>query len=192
MATHKEDLRIIKTRAALSNAFFELLKDMELNEITINKLCEKSGVRRATFYKHFRDKDDFVIFIIKDIRDQFDNRVWDKTNNPTITKEYYHRYVEELLAFLLRHEEAMKRMVTPPIRSTLIDTFLHQNYQDTKKLLEASEKEGMPLIASADVVASMLIGGVSHCLIHWFESDNKCPPDVLLKDICNFIDRVLS
>ena len=85
MAAHKEDLRIIKTRAALSSTFFKMLADMELSEITVNKLCEESGVRRATFYKHFRDKDDFIIYIIKDIRAYFDTKVWNKDNNTTLT-----------------------------------------------------------------------------------------------------------
>ena len=192
MAAHKEDLRITKTRAALSNTFFRLLADMELSDITVNKLCEESGVRRATFYKHFKDKDDFIIFIIKDVRAYFDTHVWDRSANPTLTKEYYLKYTETLLAFLLRHEAAMKRVATSQIRSTFIDVFLRQNFEDTKRRLEASERAGVPMIASADVVASMLIGGTSHCIIHWLESDDRCTPEALLNDISNFIGRVLS
>lgn len=190
---HKEDLRIIKTRAALSTTFFKMLADMELSEITVNKLCEESGVRRATFYKHFKDKDDFIIYIIKDIRARFDSNVWRQDNaKPIFTKDYYHKYAEALLAFLLRHEEAMKRVATAHIRSTFIDVFLQQNFEDTKRRLEASAKTGMPLIASADVVASMLIGGTSHCIIRWFEAEDRCPPETLLKDITNYINRVLG
>ena len=192
MAAHKEDLRIIKTRAALSSTFFKMLADMELSEITVNRLCEESGVRRATFYKHFRDKDDFIIYIIKDIRAYFDTNVWNKDNNTTFTKEYYHKYAEALLAFLLRHEAARKRVATAQIRSTFIDVFLQQNFEDTKRRLEASAKSGMPLIASADVVASMLIGGTSYCIIRWFESEDRCPPETLLKDITNYINRILG
>ena len=192
MAAHKEDLRIIKTRAALSGAFFELLSEMELNDITVNKLCDHSGVRRATFYKHFKDKDDFIIYIIKDVRNHFDTAVWNRDLHPAFTKDYYYKYAESLLAFLLRHEGAMKRVASSPIRSTFIDVFLQQNYEDTKRRLEESVKAGMHLIASADVVASMLIGGTSHCIIRWFEADDRCSSETLLKDITGFIDRVLA
>ena len=192
MASNKEDLRIIKTRAALSTTFFKLLADMELNEITVNKLCEESGVRRATFYKHFKDKDDFIIFIIKDIRSRFEANVWNKDQNPTFTKEYYHKYTEALIAFLTKHEAAMMRVATPPIRSTFINVFLQQNYEDTKSRLEASERSGMRLPASADMVASMMIGGTAHCLIRWFETEDRCSPDELLRDISCFIDRILA
>ena len=192
MAVHKEDLRITKTRAALSSAFFEMLADMELSDITVNRLCEQSGVRRATFYKHFKDKDDFMIYIIKDVRTHFDNHVWNNDLNTTFTKDYYQKYAEALIAFFLRHESAMKRVATAPIRSTFIDVFLQQNYEDTKRRLEASVNTGMHLIASPDVVASMLIGGTSHCIIRWLESDDRCAPEVLIKDITSFIDRILS
>ena len=192
MAAHKEDLRIIKTRAALSSAFFEMLKEMEINDITINDLCERSGVRRATFYKHYRDKDDFIIYLIKDIRARFDQAVWNKDINPTITKDYYIKYTEELLAFLLRHEAAMKRVASTHMRSTFIDTFLQQNYKDTARRLQASVDSGMTLIASPDTVASMLIGGISHCIIRWFDAEERCTHEELLKDIASFIDRILA
>ena len=192
MAQHKEDLRIIKTRAALSTTFFKLLANMELSEITVNMLCEESGVRRATFYKHFRDKEDFILFIIKDIRAHFDANIWNKDLNPTFTKEYYHKYNEALIAFLVKHEAAMMRVATPPIRSTFINVFLQQNYEDTKSRLEASEKSGMRLPASAEMVASMMIGGTAHCLIRWFESENRCSPEELLRDISCFVDRILA
>ena len=48
------------------------------------------------------------------------------------------------------------------------------------------------LIASPDVVASMLIGGIAHCIVSWFSAENKCTPEALLKDLTNFIDRVLA
>ena len=191
MTEQKEDLRIVKTRAALSAAFFKILEDTELSDMTVNKICEVSGVRRATFYKHFRDKEDFIMFIIKDVRAHFDREVWKHDLTP-ITKEYYYQYAETLLEFLLKHEVAIKKVVTSHMHSTFIDILLHQNYADTKHRLEVSVKNGMPLIASPDVVASMIIGGVSHCVIRWFENDDRCNPEALLHDIKKFIERVLA
>jgi AcrR family transcriptional regulator len=191
MTERKEDLRIVKTRAALSTAFFKMLEDTEVSDITVNKLCEVSGVRRATFYKHFRDKDDFIMFIIKDVRSYFDNEVWKRDLTP-ITKDYYYQYAETLLDFLLEHEVAMKKVATSHMHSAFIDILLQQNYADTKRRLEASVSSGMKLIASPDVVASMLIGGVAHCVIRWFENDDRCSPQVLLSDIKHFIERVIS
>jgi hypothetical protein len=131
------------------------------------------------------------MFIIKDIRKYFEKEVWKKDLTP-ITKEYYYQYAETLLNFLLDHELAIKKVITSHMHSTFIDILLERNYYDTKCRLEASLKSGMSLIASPDVVASMIIGGASHCIIRWFESDERCPVDILLRDIRKFIDRVLT
>ena len=162
------------------------------NGFSIRRVAVACGVSSAAPYKHFKDKDDFIIFIIKDIRSRFESNVWNKDQNPTFTKEYYHKYTEALIAFLTKHESAMMRVATPPIRSTFINVFLQQNYEDTKSRLEASERSGMRLPASADMVASMMIGGTAHCLIRWFETEDRCSPDELLRDLSCFIDRILA
>lgn len=43
------------TKKALSNALKELLKEKTVNKITISELCEKTGIRRQSFYYHFQD-----------------------------------------------------------------------------------------------------------------------------------------
>lgn len=43
------------TKKALSNALKELLKEKPVNKITISELCEKTGIRRQSFYYHFAD-----------------------------------------------------------------------------------------------------------------------------------------
>ncbi len=43
------------TKKALSNTLKDLLKEKPVNKITISELCEKTGIRRQTFYYHFAD-----------------------------------------------------------------------------------------------------------------------------------------
>ena len=187
----KEDVRITRTKAALTSAFFTMLSEMPLENITVNDLCEKADVRRATFYKHFTDKGDFITFLIKDIRDNFDNQAWKTGLNPSLTKEYYIKYAEAVLEYLIKRETAIKNVAGSQMRAAFIQTFVQQNYKDTIEHLTKSNKDGAPLIASAEVVASMLIGGMSHCIITWFESDTRCTAEELLADISKFIERVL-
>ena len=49
----KEDLRVKKTKRVLTEAFFKLLNEKPFEEITVNELCDRADVRRATFYKHY-------------------------------------------------------------------------------------------------------------------------------------------
>ena len=191
-ANKKEDVRITRTKAALTNAFFSMLSDTTLENITVNDLCAKADVRRATFYKHFNDKADFIAFLIKDVRHRFDENNWNSKINPSLTKEYYVKYAEAVIEYLIKHETAIKNIVGSGMRATYIQTFVQQNYYDTIEYLKKSNEGGMPLIAPTDIMASMLIGGISHCIITWFEADDRCTPDELLVYISRFIGRVLT
>ena len=192
MTVRKEDIRITKTKSALSNAFFEMLTDMTLDDVTVNALCEKADVRRATFYKHFKDKNDFIIFLIKDVRARFDAEIWNTDLNTAITKEYYMKYAEALIKYLLCREAAIKKIIDSPVRSAFFDLFLHENYEDTKRRLANSVSCGMTLFAPVEVLASMIVGGVAHCIIKWFDSDTRPPIENLLNNISKFIDKMLS
>jgi len=112
--------------------------------------------------------------------------------NNAVTKEYYVQYAEALISYLLDRDAAIKRIINSPVRSTFFDIFLHQNYEDTKRRLEASVVGGMKLFSTADVVASMIVGGTAHCIIKWFDSEQRCPVSVLLSDISKFIDKLLD
>ena len=192
MSTRKEDIRIVKTKKALTDAFFDMLASMSMDDITVNDLCERADVRRATFYKHFKDKNDFIIFLIKDIREKFDTDVWDVNRNTALTSDYYLEYAGALISYLLGREAAIKKLVSSPMRSTFINVFLLQNYDDTKKRLDASIESGMQLMASSDVVAGMLVGGVALCIVKWFDSNERSSEESLLTDISKFIERVLG
>ncbi|POA00817.1 TetR/AcrR family transcriptional regulator, partial [Staphylococcus carnosus] len=52
------DLRVIKTKRALSDSLFKLLENTMFSSITVNMICEEALVHRTTFYKHFYDKYD--------------------------------------------------------------------------------------------------------------------------------------
>lgn len=189
----KEDLRITKTKAALTSSFFKMLEEMPLEDITVNELCDRAGVRRATFYKHFNDKSDFLIYLIKDVRTKFEDDVWSKQASSYPTKDYYVNYAKALTMYLLEKEIPIKKIVRSSVRSTFIEVFAHQNHIDTKKRLEASLAAGMQLVSSPEVVSSMLVGGITQCIISWFDTEEKCcSVEDLINEISKIIEKVLS
>lgn len=49
------DLRVIKTKKNIKDAFIELRKKYTIDEIKVNTLCEKAMVNKTTFYNHYQD-----------------------------------------------------------------------------------------------------------------------------------------
>ena len=49
------DLRIVKTKKAIINAFLSLRAKRPLEKITVKELCEMAIINKSTFYSHYAD-----------------------------------------------------------------------------------------------------------------------------------------
>lgn len=58
---NKTDRRIQRTRQALHAALLELIKEKEYDTISTEEVTERANVGRATFYLHYKDKEDLLL-----------------------------------------------------------------------------------------------------------------------------------
>lgn len=178
----KEDLRVRRTKKALFTSFVELVREKTIDEITINELCDKAGIRRATFYKHYSDKFDFITAYTCYLRDNFDQAMR-KGGKPTLTTDYYVEYAKRIVGFISENEVAIENIYKSNLFPTVMYNIVEQNYKDTKERLSASVAAGMKLSASVEVTASMCAGGVGTTICHWLEGGKKMSAEDLAEQI---------
>ena len=65
------DIRIMRSKKAISNALIALIKEKDFKTITITDIVNKAGVNRGTFYKHYAYKDDIITEIQDDCLEKF-------------------------------------------------------------------------------------------------------------------------
>src|SRR5512144_1494007 len=58
---NKTDRRIQRTRQSLRAALLELMKTKSYDAISIEEITERANVGRATFYLHYKDKEDLLL-----------------------------------------------------------------------------------------------------------------------------------
>lgn len=58
---HKPDRRIQRTRQALRKALMELIKEKGYDPISVEEITQCANLGRATFYLHYKDKEDLLI-----------------------------------------------------------------------------------------------------------------------------------
>ncbi|PWV89334.1 TetR family transcriptional regulator [Paenibacillus cellulosilyticus] len=56
----RTDPRIVRTRQLLKDAFIDLLEEMEIEKISVNRIAERATINRVTFYLHYRDIPDMM------------------------------------------------------------------------------------------------------------------------------------
>jgi AcrR family transcriptional regulator len=58
---HKEDRRVARTRRALREALLELIQEKGYAAVTVEEITTRANVGRATFYLHYKDKEDLLL-----------------------------------------------------------------------------------------------------------------------------------
>lgn len=61
------DRRVLRSRAKIRSALFELLKQKPYAQISVTELTERAGLNRKTFYMHYTSLDD----VLAEVEDDF-------------------------------------------------------------------------------------------------------------------------
>lgn len=67
----KEDLRTKRTRKMILEAFISLVEEKGYEHVTVSDIASQAMINRATFYAHFKDKQDVYDYIFKEAVAQF-------------------------------------------------------------------------------------------------------------------------
>lgn len=67
------DPRKIRTRLLLKDAFIDLLQEMDIGKISVNRIAERSGINRVTFYLHYHDISDMMEKMADDMEEDIRN-----------------------------------------------------------------------------------------------------------------------
>ena len=63
---NEHDMRVVKTRANILNAFTALLREKPLAEIKVKEICDRACCSRNTFYAHFPYKEAVLDNLVED------------------------------------------------------------------------------------------------------------------------------
>lgn len=175
----KQDLRIVKTHKALCDAFLSMLNEKRFENITVNELCERALVRRATFYKHFADKYDFFEFFIRKIHEDFDQQMGVNLEEMDI-HGYTHFLFKRLFEFLNDNQAMVSNVINSSAFSTLIDILAQHIRQHSFLELKAQKEKGFEFSLPLDILSSFYAGGVIYLLRYWVTSSEKISEEVLI------------
>lgn len=76
-----EDRRIRKSRKAIDDACWSLLREKDFAAMTIGEIAQRADINRATFYRHYADKYDWLERQIELLMSETFS-FWDQLGNP--------------------------------------------------------------------------------------------------------------
>ncbi|UQZ32666.1 TetR/AcrR family transcriptional regulator [Paenibacillus sp. PK3_47] len=162
MAEHKRaDPRAVRSKKMLKNAVFSLLADnVEISQLTVQKITGRAELNRATFYLHYEDINDLLRQFVHDILDELAGKVEPlmlmKSHNEqeqlVTFLECFYEY-RKVCAVLVEHQ-GFKYQLTSLIKSTIEKRRTLRNLNGTRE------------VASLDMVTASLLG-----IILWWIKD---------------------
>lgn len=74
----KDDRRIQRTRKALRDALYALVLDRGYDDLSVQDITDKANLGRATFYLHYREKDELLEDLLRELTENFTQRSGNK------------------------------------------------------------------------------------------------------------------
>jgi AcrR family transcriptional regulator len=65
------DRRVRRTRELLRSALISMILEKGYERVTVQDIIDRADVGRSTFYAHFRDKEDLLVFGLEELRAAF-------------------------------------------------------------------------------------------------------------------------
>lgn len=98
------DLRKERTLKLLTQAMLDLLHEKPFTNITISEICDRAMVRRPTFYRHFQNKEDLLLYLIRNERLDVQERMLGQDFHTITTPEYALIMTREFLRLAQAHK----------------------------------------------------------------------------------------
>lgn len=187
----KEDVRVTKTRLAFNKAFEELISEKRIEDISVNEICTKAGVRRATFYKHYTDKEDFLIQYVGSLRLKYDSKPT-TVSHLEATVEYYVSYAQKIVEYIDTRATMISNMLGSSQLHIIIGLIMQKNFSDTLERLRSNVDCGMKLPTSTESCAAMLTGGIGTVIFEWLMAGRNRSVEQLSEEIAIFVRNVLK
>jgi AcrR family transcriptional regulator len=185
--THrKTDPRVIRTRHMLRDALIALILEKGYDTLTIQDITDKAGLRRATFYLHYKDKEELLFAILEETFDELVCKI-DQLTTGLITPEA--EMAMHLVIFKHAQENAdLYRSILGGhgastiiryIREYLIRTFLRDMKECTPELR---------LVMPVDVLANFAASVKLNMAIWWLEQGMPYTPEQMA-EMCTRLTR---
>lgn len=164
------DRRKLRTRRALQDALVALILEKGYDAVSVSEVTDRADVGRATFYLHYRDKDELLIetlnATIRDFMDEISKypiEIMDLGNTDVIRKAFeFARENSDLFRFMMRGHGPF---ITTLRMQELIAEFIRE--KASERLGLHNLKPQVPL----DILANFFAGALITTIFWWLEKD---------------------
>ena len=187
----KMDLRIRKTYRALTDAFIQMMQEMDFADVTVNELCERSLVGRGTFYKHFADKYEFLSFLIRDQYGSFLSEI-----SASMQHHSPYEFIAELfrscLDFLESSPALMSALKNAQGSSVIEKTVAEVLIPDMTQRMKEMKSMGYDIPFDPHLTAELAVSIGYQTVLWWLRNRESVPKEKFMSFLHRNVDALMS
>ncbi len=184
----RRDRRIARTQQLLSTALMQLVVERGFDDITVQDITDRADVSRATFYLHYRDKDELLFASMEKIYDSLVTRHHSPTsgNSNPISEavycdpgdfEHVAEYADFYRAMLSKKGSVSFVLRVMDYLAQVMQTFLEaEASQAEASQANTSDAQGEPKIP-VDLIAAFCAGAEIGVMKWWLENEMRYTPE---------------
>lgn len=167
--------QIYESKELICEAFMQLLKEKKEEEITLTEIAETAGVGRMTIYRHFKEKEDILLYKVQQYYDVAKLQLQDKKLSLLDLMEF--RYE---LIYKSPHIELLYKMNK---LQSLFDAF--------RMIYSSNIKSVLPSSLDAYTIA-FIISGMDGITNSWIQNGRKESPKQMAQLTAQMIEIHLT
>lgn len=186
-----EDRRVRKSKRAIKQAFIQLLKENNLDRITIQQISDLADVNRGTFYLNYEDKyallDEMENEQIEEIKGFVDIRKMDlstKTSDRFI-EDFANKIIKNVITHI-EHNIEFYQVILNLERKSQIEEQLAEIVRSNIKHLIGDKDDifGIP----ENYYLSYVVGSMMSMIKYWVSDENR----VSVEELVNYVSTIAS
>lgn len=176
MLLRQNDRRVQRTRQLLRDALLALIIGRGYEQLTVQDILDQANLGRATFYAHYRDKQDLLFDMFAGLRQVL--RVQHTSENaPQATTGT----LQQMSMRFFRHaaeQRTLYRAMVGKESGTLLHTYAHKLLSEELRayFLQLTPRNMHPNVP-LEVTVTYLVSSLLALLIWWLDHDLPCSPE---------------
>lgn len=180
MQNRKPDRRVQRTRQMLNTAMMELVMERGYDAVDVQTICERANLARATFYLHYRDKEQLLIECMEAIVAEFIERFREIPTEEWALADG--APVQQVFEYA-REQAALYRMIMSGEGGMKVSKRLHELIaSNTRAVLETQiEERNLTPQLPMDFICNYFAGSLLSLVYWWLESDMPYPAEEMVR-----------
>ncbi len=186
-----EDRRVRKSKRAIKQAFIQLLKENNLDRITIQQISDLADVNRGTFYLNYEDKyallDEMENEQIEKIKGFVDIRKMDLStkNSDRFIEDFANKIIKNVITHIEHNIEFYQVILNLERKSQIEEQLADIVRSNIKNLIGNKDNVfGIP----ENYYLSYVVGSMMSMIKYWVSDENR----VSVEELVNYVSTIAS